>query len=78
MFTKSEQEIRQLGFTADFIYFLSRIVIAAFGLELSAMLSWAQNQNKKGGLDQPDARKHWAQVKILRYCYPKQPTFSTA
>ena len=37
------------------------------------MLSRAQNQNKKGVLVQPDARKHWALMKILMYCYPERP-----
>ena len=55
VYKKNEQEIRQLGFTADFIYFLGRIATAAVWLESSEMLSWAPNQNKKGVLDQPDA-----------------------
>ncbi len=60
MFTKMNKKLGLLGFTADFIYFLGRIATAANGIELSVMLSRAQNQNKKGVLDQPNAQQHWA------------------
>ena len=48
MFTKNEQEIWLLGFTADFIYFLSRISPAALELELSKV-----TKSKQGRYSRP-------------------------
>ena len=39
MFIKNRQEIRLLGFAADFIYFLGRMAYSGIWLEPSVMLS---------------------------------------
>ncbi len=56
MFTKMNKKLGLLGFTAGFIYSHGRIVTVIVTLELSVMLSRAQNQNKKGTLRRPTRR----------------------
>ena len=57
---KNEQEIRATWFYGRFYLLPRPYCNSRVRLELSVMLSQAQNQNKKGDLDQPDTRQHWA------------------
>ncbi len=57
---KNEQEIGVTRFYGRFYLLPRPHCNSSVRLELSVMLSRAQNQNKKRALDQPDSRQHWA------------------